>query len=68
MHHKWDKKLIAHIDIKGRKIKSFHRFKHCIESVKNKPELCLKKNNCIIGLLIESLLKYEKKLKNVAKK
>lgn len=58
-HKQWDKKLIA--EISKRKITGFHRFKHCIDSVKNKPELCLKKNKCIIGLLINEINKHGRK-------
>lgn len=57
MNKKWNNKLIAEVDLRNRKIKGIHKFKHCIESVKNKPQICLKKNKCIIGLLINELNK-----------
>ena len=55
-------KRVANVNIRSKKIKELDTFKHCLSSVKEQPHICLKKNKCIIGLLIQALIKRGAKL------
>jgi hypothetical protein len=61
MKKKWEgiplHKKIADVNIREKNIEGFQNFETCLKTMKKTPNECIKKQKCVIGMLIRALIK-----------
>jgi hypothetical protein len=55
-------KKIADVNIRKKEIEGFQNFETCLKTMNETPNECLKKQKCVIGMLIKALHKRGAKL------